>query len=245
MANMAKSFLGMLLVAVIVSAANADLLNEFEPNPAGTDPTTTTVELKGVAGNSFSGWLVSIESDAGSSAGTIDRAEQVSGTYDSNGLLVVSIQDLENPSFTLVLTDRFTGNVNDDYDAGDDGVLDDLSIFGTIFDALGIPDTTGEPLYGASLGGADFAYTGDEPGLVFRDGTTNAWYAINDPPNNEVYDISASLVDPTMFDADPFTSTFGSVNPSFNAVPEPSSIALLGLASIAGLGLVVSRRKRK
>ena len=197
------------------------LISEFQPNPTGSDPANVTVELSGPAGESFSGWLLSIESDPGTSAGLVDRATEVSGTFDSNGLLLVSIPDFENPSFTVALMDTFTGTTSTDIDADNDGVADDLSTFGTVYDAIGIPDTTGEPLYGTDLGGLDFAYTGDEPRLVFRDASVGDWYAINDPDAGEVYDITGTDVTPAIFDTDPTdgTDTFGVVNPSVTGTP--------------------------
>lgn len=138
------------------NATGEFLINEFQPNPDGSDPSTVTIELKGAAGASFSGWIVSVESDpGGSNPGDINNFEAVSGTFDSNGLLTVTIDDLENPSFTVVLTDSFTGDANTDIDTDDDGVVDDASTFGTIYDAIGIADTSGDEatLYGTDLGG--------------------------------------------------------------------------------------------
>ncbi|MGF1514363.1 MAG: ExeM/NucH family extracellular endonuclease, partial [Elainellaceae cyanobacterium] len=196
-------------------AAATPLISEFQPNPTGTDPSTTTVELSGTPGESFEGTLVSIESDPGN-PGVVDRVATISGTFDANGLLTANISDLENPSFTLALLDNFTGNTSTDIDTDDDGVADDLSTFETVFDAIGIPDTTGEPLYGAQLGGTDFAFTGDEPRLVFRDASVGDLYAVNDPDNGEVIDVNGNSVAPSEFDSDPTTGpdTFGAVNPS-------------------------------
>ena len=204
------------------TGSTADILiSEFQPNPTGSDPANVTVELSGPAGESFTGWLLSIESDSGSSAGLVDRATEVSGTFDSNGLLLVSIPDFENPSFTAALMDAFTGTTSTDIDADNDGVADDLTTFGAVYDAIGIPDTNGEPLYGTDLGGLDFAYTGDEPRLVFRDASVGDWYAINDPDAGQVFDITGTDVTPAIFDTDPTngTDTFGTINPSINGTP--------------------------
>ncbi len=239
------------------------LINEFQPNPTGTDPSTVLLELLGVPGASFSAALVAIESDSGTAnPGDINNFETVSGTFDVNGLLTVSIGDLENPSFTLALLDAFTGSTSTDIDANDDGVADDLSAFGTVLDAIGIPDTTGDEglLYGAQLGGTDFAYTGDEPRLVFRDSATQAWFAINDPDSGQVFDIAGNDVTPAAFDIDPTvgTDTFGAINPAFTGTsvvtalinefqPNPSGadpstvfLELLGDAGAAFSGVVVA-----
>ena len=87
--------------------------------------------MSGTPGESFDGYLVSIESDSGSSQGIVDRATAISGTFDPNGLLTVEVPDLENPSFTVALLSDFTGTVGTtDIDIDDDGIADDLSAFG-------------------------------------------------------------------------------------------------------------------
>ncbi len=217
------------LICFVGLTSFAQQINEFEPNPVGTDPANVSFELLGTPSASFSGWILSLECDP-TSIGTVDRAAAVSGTFDANGLLVVMVPDLENPSYTVVLTDDFTGTEGaTDIDTDDDGVIDDLSTFGTVLDAIGIPDNTGDEanLYGASLGGQDFAYTGDEPGLVFRDGTTGEWYAINDPAGTDAYDINANPFPQSSFDADPTMTTYGAANPSY--VPPACGVILGGI----------------
>ncbi len=195
-------------------------ISEFQPNPDGADPSTVTIELSGEAGAAFDLWLLSIESDAGSSAGTVDRAMNVTGVFDGNGVATVLVDDLENPSFTYILTDDFTGSVGGtDIDANNDGVADDLSAFGAILDALGVPDTSGEPLYGAQLGGTDLVLGGsNEPRLVFRDGSTGDWYSAEGNTTN-LFDQFGVVVDPAEFDIDPTagTDTFGAINPTRGA----------------------------
>ncbi|MEM6609424.1 MAG: ExeM/NucH family extracellular endonuclease [Pseudomonadota bacterium] len=195
------------------------LISEVLPNPTGTDPSTTTIELSGTAGAAFSGVLIAIESDPGTSnPGDINSFATVSGTFDANGLLTATISDLENPSFTLALLDGFTGDTSTDLDSDNDGVADDLSTLGSVFDAIGVPDTVGDEglLYGAQLGGEDFAFTGTEPRLIFRDGSIGAWYAVNDPDNAEVIDITGNVFSADDFDSDPTAGigTFGAINPS-------------------------------
>lgn len=190
--------------------AESVLINEFSSNPDGTDPATVDFELKGPADTAFTGWILSFESDAGGTAGLVDQASMVSGTFDGDGILLTSIPDLENPSFTVALTSAFGGTVGMT-------TVDDVALFGTVYDAIGVPDTASDAssLYGVQLGGADFTYTGAEPELIFRDGTTGEWYAVDDVNGTQVQDINAALVDPDLFDASPFVFTFGAVNPSF------------------------------
>ncbi|MGD1809574.1 ExeM/NucH family extracellular endonuclease [Dapis sp. BLCC M126] len=201
------------------SGTTTALISEFKPNPIGTDPAQTTFELSGTPGDAFDGVIVSIESDPGSAnPGDINNFASVSGTFDASGLLTVNIPDLENPSFTVALLSDFTGSFSTDIDTNDDGLPDDLSTFGTVFDAIGVPDTIGDEafLYGTDLGGIDFTYTGDEPRLIFRDASVGDLYAINDPDNGQVFDINGIDVTPGIFDTDPTigTDTFGTINPS-------------------------------
>lgn len=101
-------------------------------------------------------------------------------------------------------------------DTDNDGVADDVSTFGTVLDAIGVPDSVDAEafVYGSQLGGDDFAFTGDEPGLVFRDGTTGAWYAANDPVGDDAFNIGSVPVPLTSFDQPAEQPTFGSINPS-------------------------------
>jgi hypothetical protein len=220
------------------------MINEFEPNPPGSDPSTATVELRGPAGTEFSASILSLESDA--DGATIDRATTVSGIFDTNGLLTVSIPDLENPSFTLLLVYGFSGSIGDSLDLDNDGILD-LNPWNLVLDALGVPDFTSDEsrLYGAQLGGKDFSYTGDEPKIVFRDGQTLLWYAINDPPGTDAFDINANPVARSLFDIDPASTTYGRINPTLaspSAVPVPAAVWLFGSA-LFGLAGFSKRNK--
>lgn len=226
-----------------VAAANAAMLNEFEPNPAGGDPPESTFELIGTPSAAFDYWILSIESDPGGSLGVVDRAANVTGSYDANGLALVTTPDLENPSFTVILTDDFTGSIGDDLDVGDTGTLDTSSL-GTVLDAVGVSDSAGDDalIYGASLGGTDILFNGEfEPLSVFRDGTTGDWYqtvTVDFGGPDEHIGVFAAAggaeIPAASFDIDPTATTFGSVNPSF-AIPEPTTaaLALLGLVAVA------------
>jgi hypothetical protein len=220
------------------------LLNEFQPNPAGSDPATQDVELLGAPNTNFDLWILSIENDGYN--GLVDRASNVTGSFDANGLAVVTINDLENPSNTVILTDSFTGSTSTDIDPGDDGVLD-LSTIGTIFDALGVSDNAGDDatMYGSLLGGTDLLFNGQfEPLIAFRDGVTRDWYQavtadFGQPTERyAVYPASGGPeIDPTVFIPDVTQiPTFGAINPT---IPEPASLALLAMG-----GLMIVRRRR-
>jgi hypothetical protein len=235
-----KLVLWVAVVALVPSLAMADtLINEFMPNPVGADPSPQDFELRGVPGDSFSGFLVTLDSDS-TVAGTVNDSQAIAGSFDNvTGLLVVDITDVENPSNTFIITDSFTGSVGDDYDTNDDGVIDDFSAFGTVFDAIGIPDAVGDEafLYGTDFGGSDMAFIGDEPRLVFRDSVTLDLYAVDDNgAPDDIYDAAGNVLNAAWFNIDPLNNTFGSVNPT---IPEPASLMLLAVG-----GLLVSGRRR-
>lgn len=248
---MKKTLLLCLAGIVLASgSASADLISEFEPNPAGTDPADTTFELSGVAGADFNYRILSIENDGAN--GVVDRASDVSGTFDANGLAVLTVPDLENPSFTVLLTGTdATAAIGDDLDADDDGVLE-LGTLGTIFDAVSVSDNAGDDatLYAGNIaGGTNILFNGEfEPLGVFRDASTGDFFqyvTVDFGGANEHIGIFAANggpeLDPSTFTGgDATATTYGAINPTLVAVPEPTAIALFGLVGL-GLGLVRRR----
>ena len=241
---MKTKILTSLMASLLMSAPlAADLINEFQPNPFGTDPANQMIELIGTPGAAYSGFLITVDSDgAGGTAfiGTVDRENAIQGNYDANGFAVITIPDLENPSFTLVFSTASPG-LGTDLDLDGDGLLDAIAGFGTVFDAINIPDSVfdQDAMYGSQLGGVDMTYSGDEPKLTFRDGVTGDWYSVNDQGNTpeNVFDEFGNQVPNGAFNLDPELPTFGSMNPS---IPEPVSSGLLGLA-LVGFGFVRRR----
>lgn len=209
------------------------LLNEFRPNPVGTDPSSgELVELRALGGEtSFTGFWGSIESDT--TTWDVQNSGTINVTFDANGYATFDTGDIENPAFTF-----FISTV--DY-SGATGIGDIDTA--NIVDALGIPDSvSSDTLYGVALGGLDFAYTGDEPQTVFRDSVTLDWYAVNDPAGTDAVDLAGNSVAGTFFNVNPTVTvdTLGGVNPF--VVPEPSTYA--ALIGLLALGLVMIRRRK-
>ncbi|MEM9763074.1 MAG: VPLPA-CTERM sorting domain-containing protein [Pseudomonadota bacterium] len=242
------------LALFATQAAALPLINEFAPNPPGLDPGTASVELLGTPGASFTGVLVFLESDGanGSVQNTGADIEAVSGTFDANGLLLVTIPDNENPSYTVILADSFSGDTSSDLDADDDGALDaaGIALFGTVFDAFNIPDSSadaGAVSYASDVGGTDLTFIGDEPQLIFRDGNDSSIiYAIDDvdAPNsifNAVTgeEVTFAALGLTAAPVNGF-NTFGEVNPGAPIVPLPASALLV----LTGLGFLAVRGRR-
>jgi len=234
---------------LVVCSQAAVVFSEFEPNPAGGDPSDSTFELAGgVPSASFDYYIVSLENDGFN--GRIDRSARVTGTFDVAGLASVTTPDLENPTFTALLVDIGGGDsadfsIGDDLDAADDGNLI-LPTSWTILDAVGVSDEVDDDsvLYGETLGGSNILHNGEfEPLLVFRDGSTGDWYqtvTIDFGSPEERVGAYAATPAGELTAANfggSLAPTYGTVNPTF--VPEPST-ALLG--GIALLGLFRRRR---
>eukprot|EP00968_Pinguiococcus_pyrenoidosus_P012969 scaffold1164_cov232-Pinguiococcus_pyrenoidosus.AAC.2 len=195
------------------------LLSEFRPVPLEGE-TVNQVELSGEPGTSFTGFLILVESDGNAiSKGDVDEVETIDGVFDASGLLVFNVTELEKPTHTYVVTDSFTGIVDEtDLDTDDDGVLDDLSSLGTIFDAVRVSDRANEPQHGSQLGGQDLAFVGGEPQLVFRNFSVGEWFQVLDgqifsAAGTETYTAS-QFTGP-----DPMAPSFGLKNPLFDPVP--------------------------
>ncbi len=117
--------------------------------------------------------LVGIESDAGSSAGTIDLVVSLAGqsipsdgfwlgispagqtAYSVTGEMSIGDNSFENSTATYFLVTGFTGSKGDDLDTNDDGVLENQP-WATVLDAINIRDSGADDFdYGAPSVGPD------------------------------------------------------------------------------------------
>ena len=226
------------------SASAAPLISEFQPNPGGTDPDPVDFELSGDVGATFNGFVTFIDTDGGTAFGVVNGSEAISGTFDSNGLLVASISDPENPSFVAVLSSTGVSG-GTDLDTNDDGLVDDVSAFGTVYDAVGIIDTPGDASgIAAQFGGVEFT-TAIEFELVFRDSSTGQFFGYDEGFAsgstffNGIFDIAGNEFVAADFTSDPTVVTSGAINPAL--IPEPTSLALIGLG---GLAMLTRRRSQ-
>lgn len=122
---------------VVIPTTADPLINEFVADHIGADD-YAFIEIMGDATTDYSTFtLLEIEGDSGSSMGYIDAAITL-GTTDADGYWLSS-EDMENGTITLLLVEGFTGAVNDDTDANDDGVIDNAPWI-RIVDAVGTSD---------------------------------------------------------------------------------------------------------
>jgi hypothetical protein len=158
--------------------------------------------------------------------------------------------DIENGTQTYAIVSGFSGAVGTDYDADDDGVLDSTPWTG-VEDAVGYIDNSGgaEYSYATALGGVSFPIlpAGFDPeGLVLANnlaGDPYVWLLADvdsaSPMNGPFALDGTELIRPDGSTQNINSLSFttlspGTTNPS---IPEPSTVALAGLAMLAAGGL--------
>ena len=254
--------LGAILLAAGTSRAAIVVNEHFADPPNRPSPTGENgqefFELLNTSGGAVSldgVWLLQVEGD-GNVAGTIDRAINLSAhSTGSNGLFlwrdntetllpapapetVVHVEDFnpdfENLSVTLMVVRGFTGNVGDDLDTNNDGVLDSTP-WTSVDDAVGFRDLTTDQTYSAGFGpsfteGAT-SISNIQAYLRTPDGVGVAVNVTDNPLGPYEVTTSSSPL------PDGYTLTPGSPNPP---IPEPAALSLLGVAGLAAL-----RRRRR
>lgn len=219
-----------------VNAQLSPVINEFSINHVGSD-TEEYVELFANAGFDFSTFrILEIEGDA-SSQGTIDEVI-TPGTADASGFwtALLATDALENGSVTLLLVSNFTGALGNDLDTNNDGVFD-VTPWGNILDSIGISDG----------GAGDFTYSSVVLIPSFDGGTNTVGGASRIPNGVDTDSVSDWMRNDFDLAGIPgFTGTpvvgeaLNTPNAVNQAVPEPATLAALGLGAMA-----LIRRKRK
>lgn len=163
--------------------------------------------------------------------------------------------DLENGSNTFVLVQGFTGAVGDDLDTNNDGTIDVALPFTSVSDAVALLENDGTSNFGfaddlgagfLTFGGPSAAFTPDAFARASNGGAA-AFDITGTSPGPFSTDPSEFLfVGPAGTPDSTFDLTPGSVNAAFGpgvaAVPEPASVALVG---VGAAGLVARRLRRR
>lgn len=157
-------------------------INEMQVSTSGTD--WEFVEVQGAPGTDLSDLtLVGIESDFGTSAGTIDLVIDLTGqsipsdgfwlginstgasTYGVTGDLVIGENSFENSTATYFLVSNFSGTQGTDLDSDNDGALDSTP-WDAVVDAVNIRDSGASDFsYGAPSVGPDGTFL---PSGIYR-----------------------------------------------------------------------------
>lgn len=191
------------------------ILNEFQPDPPGVDPSLMTFELRGSPHQPFTGFLTAIDGSL-NAIGRIQEVQSVSGTFDENGILVVNVNDFGNTAYTMVLSSQQGGSRNSDLGEIGNSPNGVRSLFGTIYDSIGVPIQTSDEklLYDGPNGGTLLRARGVPFSLVFRDSCTLEWY-VTIPGTASIYDSSGTALSQDGFNVpDVHTPTFGTTNPT-------------------------------
>ncbi|MEM6257974.1 MAG: PEP-CTERM sorting domain-containing protein [Planctomycetota bacterium] len=248
---MKRTLFGFTAAAMLAGTASAVTINEIRIDQGGSD-NSEYFELAGAASESLDNvWYVVLGDTGGGTdgsngfgdSGIVEAAVDLTGeTIGSNGLFLAVESSFENgvgetfegvvadlvgsfsfensDNVTHLLVTNFTGSVGDDLDTDEDGTLN-TTPWSSVIDAIGLAETTtpaasgDDILYGSTLGGTD----------IGPDGTFVPAHVYRFPDGSGDWNIGAFAIE---------DDTPGSLN-----VPEPGSLALLGLG-----GLLIARRRR-
>lgn len=231
----------------ITASGSAAVISEIRADQTGSD-NSEYVEIAGAASESLNDLTYIVIGDGTGGSGVIENVTSLAGlSIGSSGFFLIAESTFENAAgeafegitpdlvtsinlensdnTTHLLVSGFTGANGDDLDTDDDGTLDSTPWL-SLIDAIGLieevnPPSSTEYAYGASLGFEDLGPDGSfVPGHAYRNGDTGVWTV-------GLFDLG---LPPTSDDTPGFA----------NVVPEPASLALIGLGSIAMLG-----RRRK
>lgn len=218
-------------------------MNEFVVKPISIATSGSNFEIRGPIGDTFTGkivYLSSLQSSTSFNGGLLsftkaEQIETVSGTFDSNGLLQVTIANRFLTYFTVILCSDFQLTTEDEISVLFNAYpvsfsIADPSIFGTIYDVIGsIVGSNPGTNYAIILSGntytgtyfTDVASNNYNFYVVFRDSCTLELYAVSTTSNagtsNIVVGADGNVHGLADFSPDPVDTTFGSINPKLVA----------------------------
>ena len=214
------TILAVLFASLVVNAA---VINEIRIDQPGAD-TDEYVELHGIAGESLDNLSYLVIGDQGSNQGYIEAVVNLNGyqvaadgffliaessfSLSPNVDLITTLNFENNDNVTHMLVSNFTGQLHDDIDGNDDGLIDN-SLWGNVIDSIALLDNPvgGDIIYSANTIGPQ---AGHSPAHVYRDiDQVGAWQ----PGKPEI----------GVDDSPRMARTNGPVT----SVPEPDTLALL------------------
>lgn len=221
-----------LVLSAFAASSQAVVINEFLASHTGTD-TYEFIEIFGDANTDYSNLgIVIIEGD-GAGAGTLDRYLQL-GTTDANGFWWSGFlaDYVENGTETFFLVSGYSGTLGTDLDSNNDGILD-LTPWASILDEVAIKDT----------GTSDFTYSSfvlGPDGTNLPAGASRIPNGIDtDTPGDWMFN-DFNLAGIPGYTNSPASGYVWNTPGTVNAVPEPATIAALGL----GVAALIRRRRR-
>lgn len=209
------------------------IINEFSPNQPGVDSAQQIIEFKRLApyvSQPIS--LVAIETDSNSNLGVVDQVVNFDELTWQNELAELTLSDLENPSFMLLLLLGNPFAVGDDLDADNNGWFDAFDWVASVLDGVHVSDSRTDSQsnhYAEQTSTTSFGFTGAEPELLFRDQLSLDWYAVNRLNDTGFYTADGQLATFDLINHNPTYASFGSQNPyrEIQSVPEPPGQSLL------------------
>lgn len=215
-------------------------INEFIVVPTSTSTGGANFEIRGPTGQQFNGKIVYLSSTSSTTLPNGDllttvKAEQivtVSDTFDSNGLIVTTVETDIFSTFTVILCSDFALTTDDEIAVNFNlnpvvFAITDPSIFGTIYDVIGSVSGDRPTFYPVILSGDTYMgtyFTNVASNkyrffVVFRDSCTTDLFAVStfSSPNNVVAS-DGSEYQLSDFSFNPFDTSFGAVNPQRLAI---------------------------
>ncbi len=238
-----SGFLALALAGIFCLAtlnASAQLINELDINPGGTDQPCEYVELRGTPGAVIQNvHFVAFEGDSGAAIGTADFVVTFGSpgpAFGTNGLIVITgtaacgsrtyapetnriqttlldaANGLENTAISFLLISSATAiTPNTDYDTNNDGTLEGLPAGATILDAVA---WSGGAAGDVNYGGVVLSATGGTIGAATR-------FPSNTTPNSAAAWYAGQMIGTN--DANTYHATIRTANFPVNGALTPGA----------------------